>query len=372
MLLPKKWAWGLGLLAAAPALTFAGPFDFAQSKSAPAETAQAAPARGNQEVANEIAKALSGANLTHKNVQIEYKGGVARITGQIKDANQKALVTNLARRVAGVDSVQNDLQVMEAAAAAPRGELTTAAHEVAPGAGQSISRVSHTAPASNQQVAQQVAAALQKAGLGAQDIEVRYKDGAASLIGRVEDAEQVRRAEFAARSVPGVQHVINRLTPASGVQPVSHEQAYGVPGANFAPGQQVPFNPQTAMAPQFGAPIHPAQYAQPGMVPQGMPPQGMPPYGNIQPVMGHQVYNQPYLPNYAWPSYAQYDNYAAVTYPKGYDASAWPYIGPYYPYPQVPMEWRQATLEWDDGYWNLKFNSRTDKWWWFLNPKNWD
>jgi hypothetical protein len=83
------------------------------------------------------------------------------------------------------------------------------------------------------------------------------------------------------------------------------------------------------------------------------------------------VYDQPMMGENAWPSYAQHPNYAAVTYPKQYAASAWPYIGPFYPYPQVPMGWRKATLEWDDGYWNLSFSPRTDRWWWFLNPNNW-
>jgi hypothetical protein len=84
-----------------------------------------------------------------------------------------------------------------------------------------------------------------------------------------------------------------------------------------------------------------------------------------------QVYNQAHLPQHAWPSMAPYPNYSQDTYPKQYSASAWPYIGPFYPYPQVPLGWRQVQLEWDDGYWNLNFRPRTEKWWWFLNPKNW-
>ena len=54
-----------------------------------------------------------------------------------------------------------------------------------------------------------------------------------------------------------------------------------------------------------------------------------------------------------------------------YSASAWPYIGPFYPYPQVPMGWREVSLEWDDGQWNLNFNKEKDKWYWILSPKNW-
>ncbi len=64
------------------------------------------------------------------------------------------------------------------------------------------------------------------------------------------------------------------------------------------------------------------------------------------------------LPAYAWPSYAAHPNYSAVTYPGQYSASAWPYIGPFYPYPQVPLGWRKVTLEWDDGWWWLDFNNR--------------
>jgi hypothetical protein len=69
-------------------------------------------------------------------------------------------------------------------------------------------------------------------------------------------------------------------------------------------------------------------------------------------------YDHPHMPGYAWPSYAAYPNYAAVTYPKQYSPTAWPYIGPFYPYPQVPLGWRKVTLEWDDGWWMLDFKDR--------------
>lgn len=67
-------------------------------------------------------------------------------------------------------------------------------------------------------------------------------------------------------------------------------------------------------------------------------------------------YDQPHMPNYAWPSYASYPNYAGLTYPRQYSPTAWPYIGPFYPYPQVPLGWRKVTLEWDDGWWFLDFD----------------
>jgi len=67
----------------------------------------------------------------------------------------------------------------------------------------------------------------------------------------------------------------------------------------------------------------------------------------------------PNLPGYAWPATAAHPNFGAVSYPKQYSASAWPYIGPFYPYPQVPLGWRKVTLEWDDGFWQLDFADKS-------------
>lgn len=66
----------------------------------------------------------------------------------------------------------------------------------------------------------------------------------------------------------------------------------------------------------------------------------------------------PNMPNYAWPSYAAYPNYAGLQYPTQYSPTAWPYIGPFYPYPQVPLGWRRVSLEWDDGWWYIDFDDR--------------
>lgn len=86
----------------------------------------------------------------------------------------------------------------------------------------------------------------------------------------------------------------------------------------------------------------------PGMAPMSMG------YGGA-PAMGSE---SPNLPGYAWPGYAAHPNYGQVNYPKQYSASAWPYIGPFYPYPQVPLGWRKVSLEWDDGWWWLDFHDK--------------
>jgi len=69
-------------------------------------------------------------------------------------------------------------------------------------------------------------------------------------------------------------------------------------------------------------------------------------------------YDNPQMPGYAWPSYSSYPNYAALSYPQQYSPTAWPYIGPFYPYPQVPLGWRKVALEWDDGWWFLDFSDK--------------
>jgi len=113
--------------------------------------------------------------------------------------------------------------------------------------------------------------------------------------------------------------------PAGRPIPIAYTQAAGGMAGNGMPGAQVPGGPMPAYVPGTGGGVAPARY------------------------------DQPRMPNYSWPSYASYPNYAGLTYPRQYSPTAWPYIGPFYPYPQVPLGWRKVTLEWDDGWWMLDF-----------------
>lgn len=115
-----------------------------------------------------------------------------------------------------------------------------------------------------------------------------------------------------------------------------------------APGAYADHAPLEAQ--MHGAPMHPAGGISGAPVP--MHRTGL--TGGAPPA----YYDQPHLPNYAWPSYAAYPNYAGLTYPVQYSPTAWPYIGPFYPYPQVPLGWRRVTLEWDDGWWFLDFEDK--------------
>lgn len=413
MLPPRKWLWSLGLLAAAPIAATAGPLDVFKPKS---ESAAAAPARDNQQVAEEIAGALRAARLVGRDIDIEFKNGVAVLSGQIADEAQKAAATRIVSSVEGVRSVENRMSVM---AGAPRGFSESPIQQAAFEGDRRgpVQQIQYEAAGStlgdqyavasepvldsgsglpegaimggNQETAQRIAEAVQGTGLQNYDLEIRFTDGTCTLRGGVDTPSQAISAAEAAAKVPGVKTVLNQMTvqgrPVSIAQsgrtePIAMYRPFPSAEAAQLAYQQQMQGGQLAQGQPYGGvqPVSGAMPGGPGM-PMGGP--GYGPMGPGGPGMGapggypppgpHQMYNRPNVPEYAWPAYAPYDNYAAVSYPSQYEASAWPYIGPFYPYPQVPAEWRSAQLVWDDGYWNLKFNSRTDKWWWFLSPDNW-
>ena len=118
---------------------------------------------------------------------------------------------------------------------------------------------------------------------------------------------------------------------------------------------QVPYNHRRMPQPFAPAAINMQAQGAAGMAGQPMPMQA----ASAGVAYGAPRYDQPQLPNYAWPGYSAYPNYAALSYPKQYSPSAWPFIGPFYPYPQVPLNWRKVTLEWDDGWWFLDYSSKS-------------
>jgi hypothetical protein len=73
--------------------------------------------------------------------------------------------------------------------------------------------------------------------------------------------------------------------------------------------------------------------------------------------------NPPHLPPYAWPTYAPYNNYSRVAYPNLYPYEAWPFIGPAYPFPKIPLGWRSVKLTWEDGHWWYSRHSNHYDWW---------
>lgn len=263
-------------------------------------------------------------------------------------------------------------------------------------------------------MAQHVASSIKDSGqLSNYRLGVKYQDGVAWLLGSVTSADQQQKAVELARGVEGVDQVICKLqieggevaseqpaqpvvkaeakvaqpetaseasielasTAANVQQPVQQMQqptrlpraavqtAMRRPTGNAMPR---PMGPQQASAARHagmqGRPM-PASYCGPcaggggGYAGGGMGPMpaGHVPGGSVGGAMGVS-YDSPQMPCYAWPSYASHPNYAALTYPKQYSPTAWPYIGPFYPYPQVPLGWRKVCLEWDDGWWHLDFS----------------
>lgn len=361
----RKWVLTLGLMAVTPGITMAAP-KFPNIFARKAQPARQAEGTSNQRIADNIATALRDANISGYDIAIEQKDGTAMLSGKVTDPRLKAKATEIVGRVPGVKRVDNQLEVVREEQ--PQSQVLAAEFKAPRQGGMpanAVQQVSATTASTdnNQIMAQQIADSLAKAGLSGYDVEIRYDSGTALLAGAVRNPEQKDRAHQAASSVPGVDNVENRLVVLAGRMPqqmtpqmaqqmqMAQQQRGGYPGgspfanAAFQGGQPAP-----------GAP--------------GTPPMAMS-YGHPGAGAANAVYNSPNLPEHAWPSYASYPNYSQVAYPKQYSASAWPYIGPFYPYPQVPLGWRQVQLEWDDGSWNLNFRPRTDKWWWFLNPKNW-
>jgi hypothetical protein len=228
---------------------------------------------------------------------------------------------------------------------------------------------SASAATSNEQAAQQIASNLKQSGkLKGYRVGVKYEDGVAWLTGTVTSERQLQIAQQIARNTEGVDHVICKLEVESGNEnfetPASYQErepsrSQGVPSKPSAQRNSMPVpyaytSPQGVQAAAYSQ-SQQAQYCPDGGYAEGggMAPMGMShtPGGSAAAVN----YDNPQMPGYAWPSYAASPNYAALTYPQQYSASAWPYIGPFYPYPQVPLGWRKVTLEWDDGWWFLDF-----------------
>jgi hypothetical protein len=214
-------------------------------------------------------------------------------------------------------------------------------------------RVAAAAP-DDRAVAQQIAQDLKDSGqLRDYRVGVKFQNGVAWLMGNV-----INKLEVTGASTESVQQAGGLSSEEYAVQPAVQPMARPAMPMQARPAGNMPV--PYARVGQNG--VQQANF--PGATMSAMPagggggyaPGGYAPGGPAQPV----VYDNAQMPGYAWPSYAAYPNYAAVTYPQQYSPSAWPYIGPFYPYPQVPLGWRKVTLEWDDGWWNLDFKDCKD------------
>jgi BON domain len=223
-------------------------------------------------------------------------------------------------------------------------------------------------PNGNQLTADSVAGTLRASSdLAGNRIEIEARDGVVTLTGELGSPAQKAEALARTQYVAGVRGVVDHLrvanenairtvqyqpNPALAYRPGIFGHQTGQSGGDiiYGGGTGAPVNGGMINggtingAPSNGGPMTSGPSSDGGPMPEG--PAGM---------TGATQAAQPGYPNYAWPSYAPYPNFSAVGYPTAYPWQAWPNIGPFYPYPEVPQDWRAVTLRWDDGIWWLDF-----------------
>jgi hypothetical protein len=307
-------------------------------------------------LASRVAAALKeSGQLEGYRIGVTCQDGTAILEGDVTSQAQGVLALKIAQQTDGVSGVVNRLMCP-----APGGATAPPAKpSVLTSWADRFKSALHLSSDSDSDEARLASNEVPAGGLSGG--EARLAGGAEPIGGA---APTATRPQMSSRVVPSRPQMAQQgayasRSPAAGQQQYARRQyAAGrmaaMPRQPMAGGRGMPqayrqtgaVMPTSAMQPMPAQPLPPQAVAMggpmPGYVPGAHPPQPA-------------VYDQPYMPNYAWPSYAAYPNYAALTYPKQYSPTAWPYIGPFYPYPQVPLGWRKVTLEWDDGWWMLDF-----------------
>jgi len=320
---------------------------------------------GDREIADAIVSTLkqkqTDGTLKGFDIDLSVEGGKVVIGGTVSNQAQLDSILKVASITPGVKLVENQANVRNVPVATPEvaSPVVPAAASDTPSVLVEPSRIEEEAKpvvspidaGITSDILGRLGSAQRSGHLRNFDMHISTVDGEVWARGVVSTPEQKQLVLGTAQKIPGVRKVIDDITVGGRVRQVSNEVATpssmpvvgsGAPRA-FAPSALTngSIAPMSMPLPVQGGPAAP------------VPMQGGPGYGG-----GAPRYAQPNLPGHAWPSYAAYPNYAAVTYPKQYSASAWPYIGPFYPYPQVPLGWRKVALEWDDGLWYLDFTSK--------------
>jgi hypothetical protein len=201
----------------------------------------------------------------------------------------------------------------------------------------------------NQQLADRIVTQLRQSPLLQRyHIEVVVEEGTVDLAGQVSDPAQRDEVLRVVRSLAGVTNVRDRLDVqgdssverAAAVQPPLQE-----PGRLLGPGAPPAGNGSA------GPPAPPGAHQEPY------------PIFHAPPGLAAAAMNPPPLPPYAWPTFAPYNNYSRVAAPTVYPPQAFPFIGPFYPFPKVPLGWRKVQLEWVDGHWWYGRRASGHDWW---------
>ena len=364
------------------------------------------PAARADDLAGSVAAKLreSGALAGYK-VNVKAKSGTVWLEGRVADQKQLAAAVSLAENTPGVERVVNRLAIgkqTESAGGSPAFSMPSSAWGV----------VGMPSPAAAQKGPTPAAAA--KALAEASQAAGEAKSAPRGLLNFSDQEAQVQLTQALAptarpqggaggRQTPNSPRPL-AMTPARTMQPAAGQarpqpmQGAGrdpraamrgpvqrtsmrggmaadpmhLPSPNgyegpVADGQMVPGSMRVVEGGPVNGGLADGGYASGGQAGTGGYASGGPGYsGGPMPMGGTGVGmppipgrgDGPNMPNYAWPSYAASPNVAAVQYPSQYSPTAWPYIGPFYPYPQVPLGWRRVSLEWDDGWWWLDFDER--------------
>ena len=318
------------------------------------------------------------------NVRLEVDKGTVWMKGHVSGQEHQDLVLDVARRVPGVRQVVNDIRIVDGNAAEPAAKpssipepkLPSADADDAIGSGvdvaplplalpksdvkaipeikalpdttesdaipvvakeQEVAKTQSTTPAqpSDQWIGRTLVGKLgemeRQGALHGCHFDLHVEEATIILEGTTSSERQRTAVLEVARRIYGVRQVVNGVKVGSPIQRTAAAQPVPVSSTPVAMGQM-------AASSEYGGapvPMHDASMGGVGV-----------------------SYDHPSLPNYAWASGAAHPNYAALQYPRQYSPTAWPYIGPFYPYPQVPLGWRKVTLEWDDGWWFLDFKSK--------------
>jgi hypothetical protein len=192
----------------------------------------------------------------------------------------------------------------------------------------------------NQQLANTIALQLKESGhLRNYRVELACRDGVVEVCGNVTDQTQSDEALRLVQGVPGVERVINRLA-------VTQGNVIRVQAEKPATPPPLPVLPEP--------PDSVGKKKEPGTEPLPM---------TAAPSASQFDLNPPRMPPYAWPTYAPYPNFSRVAYPEAYPYNAFPFIGPLYPFPKVPLGWRSVKLEFEDGYWWFSKTASKHDWW---------
>ncbi|MHB1034330.1 MAG: BON domain-containing protein [Pirellulales bacterium] len=254
--------------------------------------------------------------LDDYSIGVKCVRGTAWLRGRVSSQQQVGMALRLAIQTPGVEKVVNELKIERTR------EVANAVASEMPDAG--------AAPMSQPSSVMQ--ATFSKFSTSEAESPTPAAPTGLETLQAAEEAAPEQSAPVPVKSIKTTK--ANQPLPVARTQPARSSRR--VPVRQVAAETEVGPAPQRAPAAQ-GAPIPMTRGAVGGVAPAR--------------------YDQPCMPNYSWPSQAAYPNYAAVTYPRQYSPTAWPYIGPFYPYPQVPLGWRKVTLEWDDGWWWLDFKN---------------